>query len=280
MSFPRAYVAGYRTAIHLNNVAVTMLEKGCLRQGLDTLQDGIAVMKAAIQQGSEAAVVDNTSKSSLISDDQWNNELIQRATSRSLSPEVVDAMNGKMSPTIEGNSTHIQSLAYEGAGLTPVMKFLHESPSMTHFFPIRIDALPMGWKQESSTGLVVDAEYEAVILLYNFGLANLMLSKLMDTAATDVAHRLRACSLSLFQLSSTILSRRSHSCKHGIEEADILQLAALVYHASIQVLVEAGNDFEVSVVHDRYERILLAISSIHFHFRAWDYSVNNVSPAA
>jgi hypothetical protein len=273
----RAHAPWYRSAVSLNNAAVTMLERGCLRQGLDTLQEAVAVMKAAFQQGSETRPA---GKSSFVLGNDEINELVQGATRRSLIPEVVVEINGETSHTIAGKFMRVRSLTYEGTGLTSVLNVLNESPSMTYFYPIRIDALPMEWKQESSTGLVADAEYEAAILVYNFGLANLMLSKFMSGAGAEISGRLQACSFSLFQLASTILSRRADSCVDGMEEADILQLVALVYHASIQILVEAGNDYEASVIYDRYDRVRRAISTIHSHFHAWDYSVKNVSPAA
>jgi hypothetical protein len=65
-----------------------------------------------------------------------------------------------------------------------------------------------------------------------------------------------------------------------MEEADVLQLTALLFHASIQVLVDGGNDLDASMVCDRYDQILQAISSLPIHTDAWNYNAKVLSPAA
>jgi hypothetical protein len=50
----------YRCAIALNNQAVTMLERNCLFQARDTLQDAITLMRNVSRQINDKAQSDST----------------------------------------------------------------------------------------------------------------------------------------------------------------------------------------------------------------------------
>ena len=239
---------GFRAAISLNNTAVTLMERGCVRQGLDTLQDAIFAMKESFHSLEEAELGRQTAASAFApsSDERKcrTGQRLRRATHRMANPE----------PFSLGGA-QIHSLSFD-VGLTPVLTCLQRSPSLSGFFPIRID-LPMEW---FTSTILSDPDFESAIILYNFGIANLLLAKAAPPC--PYAGKCRATAVNVFQLASGILSARTQSCDDGMEEADLLQLALLVFHSTIQALVEAGNDAEALLVYERYDVIHQTVSSL------------------
>jgi hypothetical protein len=249
---------GFRAAICLNNAAVTMLERGCFRQGLETLQDAIAVMKDASQGKGNLATEDSAPSPPSVPRQEIEEKLL-RSSSRSLNPDVV----------ARGKRMYVHSLSYDGSCFGPeVLRHLPQSPAMTSYFPVRIDMASVDWRKKSDREKnrgASEMDQEAAILLYNFGVANLLLSEAEQetTAPAQALERLRSCALSVFQLSSTIVSKCAQTCEDSIEEADLLHVTLLVFHATIQVLVYAGNDPEALLVFERYENVRRAVAALH-----------------
>jgi hypothetical protein len=279
MSLPsprnQAQAPGFRASICLNNAAVTMLERGCFRQGLETLQDAIAVMKDAFQGKANRALGGSESAPSPTSvPKQEIEEKLLRSSNRSLVPDAVAA----------GKRMRVHSLSCDGSGFCPeVLCHLQESPAVTCFFPVRIDMVAVDWRRKNgreTTDSASDMDQEAAILLYNFGVANLLLSEAVveRSSPAQSLERLRSCALSVFQLSSTIVSRCAQTCEGSIEEADLLHVTLLVFHATIQVLVFAGNDAEALLVFERYESIRRAVAALHAS--PWFSNPKSVAAAA
>lgn len=269
----QAQAPGFRAAICLNNAAVTMLERGCFRQGLETLQDAIAVMKDAFH-GTANLPLGGDAPSPPSGPRQEIEDKLLRSSNRSLKPDVVAG----------GKRLNVHSLSYDGSGFCPdVLCHLPESPAMTSFFPVRIDMAAVDWRRkdgrEHSQG-ASDMDQEAAILLYNFGVANLLLSESVagEASAALSLERLRSCALSVFQLSSTIVTRCAQTCEDSIEEADLLHVTLLVFHATIQALVYGSNDAEALLVFERYESVRRAVTVLHAS--PWFSSYKSVAAAA
>jgi hypothetical protein len=251
-----------------------MLERGCFRQGLETLQDAIAVMKDAFHGTANLTLGGSALCPPSVPRQEIEDKLL-RSSNRPLKPDVVAG----------GKRLNVHSLSYDGSGFCPdVLCHLPESPAMTSFFPVRIDMAAVDWRRkdgrEHSQG-ASDIDHEAAILLYNFGVANLLLSASVveDASASPPSlERLRSCALSVFQLSSTIVTRCAQTCEDSIEEVDLLHVTLLVFHATIQVLVYGSNDAEALLVFERYESVRRAVTVLHAS--PWFSSYKSVAAAA
>jgi hypothetical protein len=263
---------GYSTAISLNNSAITMIETGCYSQARDTLLDSIIAMKASFQTVfTEAGGVDGVSPQGAMSSHCFLDLILRRASNRTQFPETL----------VTGDVLHLQmlvrSLEY-GYSLTPVLSHLNEGASPTSFHPIRIDPvlgecsrqqLQLQREQEqeqhhSPRGawpaplFSIERECHTAILLYNFGLANLMLSKVTKIASASA--RLLKCALTILQVASVVVGRvvdetHPNQAVDATKEFDLLQLAALILHATIQVHVDSSDYYRASSVYECYEYV-------------------------
>lgn len=176
-----------------------------------------------------------------------------------------------------GYLIQVRSLEYE-ISLTPVLSYVHESPSLTSFHPIRIEPLTGDWqcggRQQqqpllcgacSTPSSLIERENHSAIVLSNFGLANLLLSKVTKVALAPA--RLHKCALSVLHIASVVvgsLDHRTHTSNpDGVAattEYDLLQLLSLILHATIQVHVESSNDHCALAVFECYEHVRRALS--------------------
>lgn len=283
----------YRAAIALNNAGVNLLEKRAYKQAMETLQDGIHVMKEAFRRPQGASPQDMLQTSLRPVSSAEIDFKLRRASHHIAHPQpmhipmpfhaVVDGQ-GKQ------DGVDLKALSFDVTGISSsahrVLDFLGESPSTTCFLPIRIDLPSDSYFSQDSfdrmVGCLRDADAESAVMLYNFGVANLLLSKAvaaacessvpgrinreaMGTALTgdNVAEKLRANAISILNLASGVLSKKSAGgCEDTVEETVLLQLGLLVFHTIIQVLVEGGNDMEAQIVYDRYVLLRQAVAAI------------------
>jgi len=269
------FVQEYRGAIALNNVGVTLLERGCYKQAMDTLQDAIHVMKEVFRPNAPAPLFQQQQQQKVDV-----NSPLQNAHRR-----LADPQQTPFPSAAAAQALHLEAINFD-MGLTPVLNYLHETPSTTSFLPVRID-LPVDFSSPAACTFSPassmnnnrrDPDLESSIILYNFGVANLLISKVAATSPSS-CDKLRSNALSILQLASGVLSKRSGTCDDGVEEANLLQMGLLVFHATIQVLVEGGDDFEASVVCERYDRIRNAVVALQD--AEWYGNMSKVSaPAA
>lgn len=282
----------YRGAIALNNIGVSLLEKGCYRDALDTLQDSIQVMKDLFRpsqspqqqrcaqqehhrpsQSQHSIKMADHQQAPKHLQQQLNGYIttspapddlehqveifLQRASRRLADPQPMFV------PHEPHLLAHLESIPFD-LGLTPVLNYLQETPSTTAFLPIRID-LPSDFSSLDPSQIAMarlrDIDIESSIILYNFGVTNFLISKIA-CSSPSAGERLRGNALSILHLASDVLSRRSSVCEDSLEEASLLQLGLLVVHATIQVLVEAGDDCRASIVCERYDRIRNAVIAL------------------
>jgi hypothetical protein len=266
---------GYTTAVSLNNCAITMLEKGCYSQARDTLLDSIIAMKESFQTRlhgqfclSDSADVggeDGVSPEGALHSRSFLDLMLRRASHRMQSPEEL----------VNNDVMHqLTSLEY-GYSLTPVLSYMNESPSLTCFHPIRITPVIGYWQcgcrhhqhqhhilcgAWPSPPFSIERECHSAIVLYNFGLANMLLSKVPNIASAPV--RQLKCALAVLQIASVVVGRvetETHANGDGVVDAtkgyDLLQLAALILHATIQVHVDSSDDYRASSVYECYEYV-------------------------
>lgn len=274
---------GYTTAISLNNSAITMIETGCYRQARDTLLDSIIAMKESFHTGlprqfclslvsTEAVGEDVVSPQGALQSRCFLDLMRRRASHRMQFPEKL----------VCGDVMHqlilIRALEY-GYSLTPVLSQLNESPSLTYFHPIRINPVIEDWQSGTrlqqqqqqqhddfrrgalpSSPFSIERECHSAIVLYNFGLANLLLSKVTQIASAP-ARQLK-CALAVLQIASVVLGRVENETHtndaDGVDatkDYDLLQIAALILHATIQVHVDSSDDIRASAVYECYEYV-------------------------
>jgi hypothetical protein len=228
-----------QAALALNNVGVSLLERGCYRQGMEVLQDGITVLKDLFKSTEmETTVVGHLVTS--ITNTSNSTKLLQKARGKVLQPQYL-LSDATASPSI-------QTISYQVNGLSEILSHMGTSLSSSQIFLVRMD-VPL----ECSSFSVSNApDLESAVLLYNFGMAQLLLSRVVPHGGalmmTDNAHR-------ILHLASSIIARRSSTFCDTLEETALLQMGLVVLHGIIQVLVETGMDFEAASVFDRYLKV-------------------------
>lgn len=194
---------------------------------METLQEGIAELKRYFSP------LRGTSSSR-------NSKTLQEAAHRLFAPFACSHSQPLRIHVLEFDSESLSSTR-------SLLAVLGESPSTSSFLPIRMDA--------EQTCI----DFQSTILLYNFALSNLLLSRSTDGESRE---RMLANSMNLVQLASSIIAKRSSNSRDGVEEALLLELGLLVFHIMMQILIDAGEDLQASMIYERYMRIRAQVTAL------------------
>jgi tetratricopeptide (TPR) repeat protein len=220
----------YRGAVALNNMGVYLLERGAYRSALETLKDAIAVMKTVFPAQNYDH---NTAWRAEISDK------LKAAHKRIAKPEVVQC-----SMPLEVNS-------FDDDEFDVMKDSLRYGPSASMFFPVRVAISDMDIESRN-------IDVESAMLLYNFGIAHLCMSRV----AIKASHKLQEGALRLFDLSRSILSSQYHKCEDSMQQTRILLLSASVMNNIVQVLNEQGNIEQAVEVFSALQNLSSAVEQL------------------
>jgi hypothetical protein len=228
----------YRGAVALNNTGVSLLERGCARQGYETLQDAMELIRAMFFTPQTIANED-----ALVF--QGMNDKLLRASKAYVfaEPQVNEILNFS-----------VRVLSLDTGGLS-VFDCLQESPTASALHPVRFD-LPSS-RDEIMTR-VSEPDLECSIILYNFGLASFLMSK---TKRKDGALA-RSNSLKILDLASSVITKRARVIQDADDEALLICLGFHVINTTIAVLVADGNDGKTFLACKKYERICTAVATL------------------
>jgi hypothetical protein len=262
----------FQTALALNNIGVSLLERGCYREGLATLQDGIFLMKDLFQPAfngeTNCKQIESTGGSMFVSSNNGGYEIDSKSKLKRAAARLSDARALQTAfPATCSAVENLQIVTYEDTGLAGILEIMGTSPSTSKFFLIRMDVSVEGFVANSP-------DVESAIILYNFGVAHMLAQRLHQRPPhiTDNAHH-------ILHLASSLIARSSDVSWNNLEECVVLQVGLLVLHAIIQTLVETGKDIEAKLVFDRYSTVRQAVQNLLLA-NQWYTSLLVTAPAA
>jgi hypothetical protein len=246
----------YRGAIALNNIGVSLLERRAYRQAVETLKDAITFMKHVFRP--QVVVTPGaTFKSSSLNVDARVAAAMERLECPQSSPTLRDPEDLVVQDSLQPSS--IRAAALEGI-----------SSSFT--MPIRIEAA------DSDSPENRDPDLESAIMLYNFGIAHLCLSKLSRAGLT----KFRDGALKLFNMSYSIISNKNALAGMNTEEIRKLSetrvlLAIVVLNNLVRVQTEMGKHAEAN---ESYQRLVRLGSAVREQRQGESVDSASAAPAA
>lgn len=203
--------AEHRSAVALNNMAISLQERGCDSQALSTFQDALGLLKVASRSNCGA---------------RGRHQVIQLAAQRLMKPL----------PSKRPHSISFSSISDDADFSTAMNAVDVECYSSSHCLLIRIE------DYGSEPGLHRDLDLDCAIILHNYGLSYLSMSQ-NDTYSAENAEKLRRNALKLLNLSHSVIATRSSVC----EDDDSLQmmfLLSLIVTKSMAQTLFATRDCE------------------------------------
>jgi hypothetical protein len=209
-SFPCGAVnPNYRCALVLNNIGLKLLSTHCYQQGLETLKDATALIKATFYPTSATARVDLDQK-------------IQQAHQRLANPQV--SCHSAM---------QVRRLAHGNLDQDTLYAVLSENTSTS--FPI--------WIEQDYLSETGSPEFESAIILFNTAIAYLCMSKVPTFEGSKLALKYHNGALRLLQISQSILMRLlSESNDQPVHLLEILNVTTVVLHMLVTAWEESAKD--------------------------------------
>ena len=273
----------HASVLALNNMGVTLLERGCFRQGLEVLQDGISVLKnvfrpavhdkeTAMQSNKDTSIrttdtnssPPNSTHSYACSPKDTTTAKLQRAAAKLLQSQTKSCLSSQC--------VDLVVLSYQSMGLQNVLDQLGPSPCTSRYLCIRMDESTMVGDYTATS-----PDMESAILLFNFGTAHILLShwQRRPQPVLENAHY-------ILRLASDIIAHKSQdaSCSDNLmDDICLLQLGLIVLHGMIQVMVECGLDDQAARVFGRYTSTRVILQRVQ-HLPQWLSSCLVSAPAA
>jgi hypothetical protein len=245
-------IRDHRAAIALNNMGVSLLERRAYRQGMETLQDAILVMKRVLRSPSITSQgSDKTPNSTSYTDTK-----VHRASKRMANPQPIPSA---VSVDID---SHRATFSYHSY----LVSVLHGSSSSPLRSPLRIEAADLDSLEES------DHVLQSSIMLFNFGLAHLFMAKLDNSIMRfnfGLAHlcmakldktpiKLQEGALKIFSMVHSVLATLCNQEGHGIRE-DMILLTAATLDNIVALLSQMGKHSEANESDQELARLGRAI---------------------
>jgi hypothetical protein len=229
----------HRAAISLNNTGVTLLQRGCYRQGIATLRDAVIAMSSAsrrILDQQEGCTNDGGDSSR---ETPCMNVMIQQAAKCLAKPEPSVDRNTVSQYDLQVLSDCENPSVLQGYPHRNISTSTPTTPSPTDpttgfnnnpAFLLRIEAL----NYEATT----EHNFQASIILQNFGVANRVLAGLTDDLTSK--HELHVGAMHVFISSYSILMNSSE-IGDNMEETELPQRFVVMATSVLQNLVELST---------------------------------------
>lgn len=235
MNVPLTAEGYYASVLHMNNIGVTLLQNGAFRQALDTFKDATPLMQRVLPQTRPASPKDQPKEVILCRLKQAK----QRLSHLKLNP----------------SSLTVEALCIQDTDAAKrIQSILKYGPSPSLYYPI--------YTTEPTIFEERDADIDSAILLYNFALCHICLSRVSCAEKLlQAAHRLLVLSLS-------ILEHRAETCDDIFHQSAIVLLASIVTKNMAQVLFEMNRIDEAELAFSRLEELTDLVDSIDDEFFA------------
>jgi len=260
-----SYLYYFKAAVHLNNTAITLLQKRCYRQAAETLIDAVAVMKDA---SSQPNVNENTPKErlslspSIDTNDQDTTDFLQQKLTKaaqrlsSLEPSTL-GMETLIQLHVMSDDEHPSVVKHYRALQTKIVigkqdrNALPSSSEASSFSVMPIAYILRMEPPDFETPLEQNIDIESAIILYNYGVALQCLSTLPQTA--EATEKLHAASYHLFELAySSLLSRDLEVLRTSAPSQ--LYRILLVAQLSLDQLVQLAKVLHMEVEQNDYDQ--------------------------
>lgn len=218
----------YRGALVLNNLGVTLIERGFYEDALVTLRDGVTAMRYAVRPNPFHPIGLSVVQ-----------EALHRAYARLQVPDRGNAL-----------CSALQSVSFECSVIPFPANPEQSSWSIESFLrPTRID-IPSFVCDPSER----DPDLETSLILCNFALSHYLLSTtIQDLSAMG---ELLEDSLRVFDLVSLLLDNRFAVCHDSMEEASLMTVGLHLTGNVLNVLRRCGQDDLASLFADKYHLIV------------------------
>ena len=216
------------------NMGVSLLERKAYRQSMETLKDAIFIMKRVLRPKSRSSGLTATSPSPSSTEAKVN-----RAIKRMANPQPVPSAFSCDVISHEASLSHHQSMD----------SVLREGAASPSTFPIRIETGCIDCPEDR------DPDLESAIMLHNFGIAHLCMSKLAESLL-----KFQEGALALFNMSYSIISNRntiaqlSESDMRSVSETRLL-LSVFVLNNVVKVLQATGKYNEADESYQKLVRL-------------------------
>ena len=197
-----------RTAMALNNIGVSLLERGMFSDAMLSLKDAVKVIQVGFStKEGQSDLLSATDMDSIIS-----------AASRRMSRASTRTKTQLCPLRLVVCSIHDLPLVAKAA--------IEEGPTTSSAFAIRVEDL------ELDSGLYIESDLKSAIILHNFAVSYLCMSESARTKAKK--DKLAQCATKIFAASHTVLIARQQSCA----DTDASALLRLVHACVLSNLVQ------------------------------------------
>jgi len=233
----------YKCALLLNNLGVSLMERGCYQQAMTTLRDAMAAINSVMTAGS-----DDNNDSSRSSVKKW----MKRASKRSARAQP----QAKPSP-------RLQTITYED-GLIPLL-CLHDGTSEDCYSVtgcLRATAIDVPDCLSEEYLNERDVDLDIILLLSNFGLAYyLMASTQTTTSSPEITKKLVDNANSVFEIAVANVADRFGSLdeEDEIMRATLLEISLLITGNVSQIKLEMGQTSDARACYEKYHKIREAL---------------------
>jgi hypothetical protein len=213
----------YRAAVSLNNLAVTLLERQCYHQAMETFKDAVSALKASTMPSTTSA------------------SAVTKGFRRIYSPKPQRLI-----------SMHLEVLSSENMSSAAALS-LNEGPSSSRAYLVRLDQVDIDDMMERGPDI------ESACILHNFAVAYLCMSQV--TANDCRGLKFRNAALKLFSASQSLLESRCHSSIDDEDLFDlVICLQAIVLGNLVQILCEIHG---VAAAKQMYNKMVNLRTHVH-----------------
>lgn len=221
----------YRLALHMNNLGVSLLEKGCYEEAIRTLKDSVQILKGVCRR--------HCNKEASTAAANHNREVdlkVQKACKRFAKSHVTCSRDQAKAGRV------LQTVFYEDN----FIPFLHQGNELPVgcLRPTRIEFADFAAVDPADR----DVGLDFIILLCNYGIASFLLSTKKKGSDASVLHGL---SLNAFRVAMSNITDRYSACEDDIEEAGVMSVAVLVMGNLSQVNMEMGRRENAIVLYNK-----------------------------
>jgi len=249
----------FRAGVALNNCAVTLLERGYLREGYATLKDAVFVVRKATRP--DDARDEN--------DSHTVNAMLQKAFQRSAERDTATTTAHALQLTRIADDAPVCDASF--ARTVPAFD------GVTRLVAINGEGNACCGGDGCSKS---ESDIVSSIIIYNFGVSYYCLSKASRCARTSA--KLLDGAIELFSLSKTILAKHYQSDEYLMtaSSARPMLIATLVFKMLRQALDDSGRRVEALACDESLRELQQAASEWDFYYARVFKHVYNVAPAA
>jgi len=280
----------YRGALIMNNLGVSLLERGCYKPAMSTLKDAVHSMRVAFQQKQNKPCGSATTKQHQHSSSDVDKKVRKAFKRWSKTRAKIDPAR-----TSSSQRQRLDSVSYEDSFVSlPCLDWYNitdrhqddeenlEGCYCQCFRPTRIEV-----PDEPCCMSDREAELETVVVLCNFGLSYYLISKAMEAGQQEkdeekgvTSARLLKDALGIFDLASNILANRFAMCCDDIDEAKVLSVALLVSGNLAKIHRDTGNTKAANELSAKCDSIRSAICACEMMMEWFGMDCRIAAPAA